>query len=296
MTEQVVGAVDLGGSHVTGGLVRDGRLQVESVTHAALDPHGTADELIAAIGSTMAAIDGADVRGWGLAVPGPFDYAAGIARYADVGKFDALRDCDLRAALGAHVVAGPDALRFLNDADAFGMGEWAAGALRGVDRGIAITLGSGIGSAFLDHGVAVVAGPDVPPEAEVHLLAWRDRPVEDTVSRRALRLAYGGSATAGPDVAEIAQRARDGEQRALQVLDEAHRALGQVLAPWVLRFAATDMVVGGSISRSWDVVSPPLAAGLAEGGASPRLVPSADPEASALVGAAVHAEVGDRSS
>ncbi|MET7543942.1 ROK family protein [Streptomyces sp. NPDC005507] len=56
----------------------------------------------------------------------------------------------------------PGALRFPHDADAFGIGEYAAGAAAGHERALCVTLGSGIGSAFIDHGEPVNEGALVP--------------------------------------------------------------------------------------------------------------------------------------
>ncbi|MFF1570529.1 ROK family protein [Streptomyces sp. NPDC058293] len=53
-------------------------------------------------------------------------------------------------------------MRFPHDADAFGIGEYAAGAAAGHERALCVTLGSGIGSAFIDHGEPVNEGGLVP--------------------------------------------------------------------------------------------------------------------------------------
>jgi hypothetical protein len=51
----------------------------------------------------------------------------------------------------------------------------------------------------------------------------------------------------------------------------AFSRLGLALAPWLSRFGATALVVGGSISQSWDLVYPSLVAGTH---ASPCEVPN----------------------
>ena len=58
----------------------------------------------------------------------------------------------------------PAWIRFLNDAEAFLLGESVAGAARGHAPRVGITLGTGLGSAFLADGEIVRSGPDVPPE------------------------------------------------------------------------------------------------------------------------------------
>lgn len=286
-----IGAVDLGGSHVSVAVVdvTSGKVLPGTVRRDPLDPHAGADALVAGITAAMAGLDTPELDAWGLAVPGPFDYCTGVAQYRGVGKFDALNGVDLRAALGAELYCGPRGLAFLNDADAFALGEWAAGALRGADCCIGLTLGSGVGSAFLRHGSVVAGGTDVPPEGSVHLLTWQGAPLEDTVSRRALRAAYSGSDSAGPDLAELADLVRGGDAKAGEVFFDAFYALGAVLGPWVRSFQASDVVLGGSVSRSWDVVVPPLEQGLQATGVRPRLLPAHRLDESAFVGAALHA-------
>src|SRR6266511_329680 len=197
--------------------------------------------------------------------PGPFDYELGIGRYEGVGKFDALRGFDLRAAL-TPLLPGAASISFHNDADAFVVGEWWAGAARGHRCAVGITLGTGVGSGFLRDRHLLWHGPGVPPEVRVDLLRYAGAPLEETVSRRAIRRAYARATGQPPalDVQGIAQRARQGESAAADVLTRTFGVLGGVLAPLLVAFEATVLVVGGSIAASWDVVAEPLRAGLAD--------------------------------
>jgi glucokinase len=229
-----------------------------------------------------------------VAMPGPFDYAAGIGRYKDVAKFDALNGVDVRAGLFELLPRRPAAILFLNDADAFGLGEWVAGALRGRDRGVAITLGTGVGSAFVDRGRIVCSGPCVPPGGNAHELTVEGRPLEEIMSTRAIVAAYASSrsgAAARLDVREIARRAHDGDVEARQAIGVACFTLGAALAPWVVRFEAQALVVGGGLTASWSLIEPPLLDGIASAGFDAARVPvlrSADSQGAVEVGAAWH--------
>src|SRR5688572_21060975 len=86
----------------------------------------------------------------GVAVPGPFDYERGISLVRH--KLLELHGVDLRSELAAALGFAPSSIRFLNDAAAFALGEWWVGAARGHRRAVGITLGTGLGSAFLDAG------------------------------------------------------------------------------------------------------------------------------------------------
>lgn len=189
----------------------------------------------------------------------------------------------MRAELASALeLADPFSVSFLNDAEAFLLGEWWAGAARGHSRVIGITLGTGLGSAFLDRGGIVDSGPEVPPEGSLHLVPFRGAPVEDLISRRGILAAYGASA--GVDVRQIADRARDGEERAQQTFAFVATALAEFLGPWVAAFAPGCVVVGGSIARSWDLLETQLAEGLP----GVDVVAAARIDEAALLGAARH--------
>ncbi|MET8784281.1 ROK family protein [Streptomyces sp. NPDC004589] len=259
----MIPVLEIGGTHVTAALVepRDGR--VLHRTRMPLDAHGSADDILGAVracAGTLAVPAGAR---WGVAVPGPFDYARGIALFAGVGKFDALYGVDVGAALRGGLWRHPADVVFLNDAHAFLAGEWSAGAARGHRRAVGITLGTGVGSAFLADGRICEDGPGVPPGGRMDLTEVGDEPLEDVVSRRAILLRYGDPVL---DVHNIAERARAGEGRARRVLGTAFSTLGAVLGPRLVDFGATALVVGGSMARSWDLVAPALTSGLEGGG------------------------------
>ncbi|MEV8017453.1 ROK family protein [Streptomyces sp. NPDC086554] len=253
--------LEIGGTHVTAALVEQDGLRVSRRISRPVDARASAENVLGAVIRCAEEL-GAPAGGvWGVAVPGPFDYGKGIARFEGVGKFDDLYGIDVRAVLLDGVRPRPTDVVFLNDAHAFLLGEWRAGAARGERRCAGITLGTGVGSAFLADGEVRRDGPGVPPEGRVDLLKWAGAPLEDTVSRRAILARYrDGDA----DVHDVAARAREGDRRARRVLDEALTALGVVLAPCLRDFRASVLVVGGSMARSWDLVRPSLRSGLGD--------------------------------
>ena len=255
----VVSVMDVGGSHVTAANVdlRSRGIVSGQLFRESLDGDGSADEIVATLVRCARRLPAPATGRWAIALPGPFDHERGIGRYEGVGKFEALRDLDLRAALAALLPAAAGSISFHHDADAFLVGEWWAGAARGHNRAVGITLGTGVGSSFLRDGTILRAGPGIPPEGRVDLLRYAGLPLEETVSRRAIRRAYAG-ASSGLDVHEIAQRARQGDRAAVDVFTRAFRALGAVLDPYLRASGATVLVVGGSIAASWDLVAGPL--------------------------------------
>lgn len=280
----MIPVLEIGGTHVTGALVDPAGWTVGSARRFVLDADGSADELIGAFVTAARTVDVPDGQRWGVAMPDPFDYANGIALFdAAVAKFGSLHGVDVRARLRAEL-AGE--FVFLNDADAFVLGEWTAGAAVGASRCAGITLGTGVGSGWLLDGRPV--DPGVPPGGRIHRMGVDGRPLEDVVSRRAIRRAFvaaGGDPEA--DVREIASAAREGEDRARDVIDHAFEALGRVVGECVAGFGADVLVIGGSMAASWDLFAAPFTAGAA--GRLPDVRLAADSDASPVVGAAAFA-------
>lgn len=284
-----VPVLEIGGTHVTAARIDAGQWRIVpgSRHRLPLDSGGTAAEILSSMASCADRLGPLDDDVLGVAIPGPFEYELGVGLFRDVGKFDALNGVDVRAGLLAALPHPPESVLFLNDADAFGLGEWVAGAARGYQRVAAVTLGTGVGSAFLESGRIVSDGSAVPPEGRVDLLRIGDAPLEDVVSRRAILADYSGrTGVTGLDVADIAERARGGDPTACAVFETAYSALGAVLAPWLRRFGAQVLVVGGTIAASWDLVGPPLLGAAKDVGIP--VVPAGNLDEAAEIGTAWH--------
>jgi glucokinase len=286
-TGQVVGALDIGGTHVSAARVRVASTSIDprSRIHEPLPMRGDRTELVSAISRVTRSIAEPGIASLGVAVPGPFDYAGGISEMTH--KLEGLHGVDLRSEL--HAASGldePAAICFLNDAEAFVLGEWWAGAARGHARAVGVTLGTGLGSAFSEDGRIVRSGREVPPHGELYRLDFRGAPVEETISRAALLNRYG--ALPDQDVEQIADRAVAGDEAARRVFGGLGIALGQFLDPWLRAFGPDCLVIGGSIARSWPLFGDALRAELEQ--VSGLTVTVAEQlEDAPLLGAAYHA-------
>ncbi|WTL50562.1 ROK family protein [Streptomyces sp. NBC_01497] len=258
--------LEVGGTHVVAALVDFGGTtpRVEHGERHPLPADGGPEEIVDRIAGCARTLPGTPRGRWAVALPGPFDYEAGVARYEGVGKFDALHGLDLGRALMARL-PGATGITFVNDAVAFALGEAAYGAAVGHGRSVAITLGTGVGSAFLSGGRPVSEGALVPPQGRADLIRCDGLPLEDGVSRRAVIRAYRAATGRERDVREIAALARRGDTAATRVVTDAFGLLGRALGPWLARFRATVVVVGGSMTGSWDVLGPAVRDGVRAG-------------------------------
>jgi glucokinase len=287
MSEPLVAVLEVGGTHVTAAHLDTRSWRPDApVVRLALDSAATARQILETIARAGLALGPARGLAWGVAVPDPFDYAHGVGRFRGVGKFEALDGVDVRAAL-TRALPTPASIRFVNDADAFTLGEARHGTAAGFRRCVGLTLGTGVGSGWVVDGRVVAAGPGIPPGGRLHQLRTGARPLEQVMSRRAIRCRYAdatGDSTA--DVREIADRAGAGEDTARAVLTRALHGLGVTLAPCLREFAAEILVVGGSMAASWALFEPWFRDALGEAATGLVIATSPDAELAALRGAA----------
>jgi glucokinase len=286
MRDAMVPVLEVGGTHVTAAMVDTDDWTVEETDRIHLDSNADAEHILGTFVDACSMLPTIEGASWGVAMPDPFDYRNGIATFRDVGKFDAIYGIDVGTVLAERLPRRPARIVFLNDADAFILGEWTRGAAAGHSRCVGITLGTGLGSGWLVDGRITDSEPGVPALGRARHLIVHGAGLEETMSRRAIRRAYA-TATGDheADVRDIAERARIGEAAATDVLGHALRALGAAMGPAMREFGADVIVIGGSMAGSWDLFEPWFDDGLGWPDAPPVLL-AHHQEHAALLGAA----------
>lgn len=272
---------DVGGSHISAAVFDLEGCSLAGVASASYPSEQSTDTFLNVLHSlgvlAMQGVTG--VRGACLAMPGPFDYDAGVSWMEH--KLSYLYGFDLRRALARHFGWPASRVRFLNDAAAFLAGEIAAGAARGFGRVVGITLGTGVGSAFAVDGHLVQEGPGVPPGGEIWNFPYQGGIVEDQISTRAIQQSYRELAGEEREVAAIAASA-DTDAVAAEVFAGFARNLGAALRSVLAPFAPQGIVLGGGIARSAGLFLPEAQAEL---GTFARLLVSTLGDRAPLVGA-----------
>lgn len=298
----VVVGLDVGGTSVKGGLVDcRGNLVGDVVTFSARSDE-RAEVILAAFEEGLRRLwqQAGDhpVAGMGVGMPGPFDYDRGVSLIKNLGKYDALYGLNLGDAWRERLALPPEfPIRFLNDAVAFALGEVYYGVARNVSRVMAITLGTGCGSAFVVDGEPVREGEGTPPGGSIYGLPFRDGIVDDWLSRRGiLRLwrsfhpteqGASGEDAGLADVVDLARLALAGDEDARRLFAAFGEVMAEALAPAVASFRPDCLVIGGQIAKSFPLFGPRLVACLN----IPEvfITPAADIDGAAIKGAASYA-------
>ena len=294
MKHQQIGiGVDIGGSHISSaavdletGIIVPGTYQQEKVYNQAV-----ADEIInkwaACILASMQKISPDSPKGIGFAMPGPFDYFNGISLIQGVAKFESLFGMNIGNLIReATNLDNQKAIRFVNDASAFAIGEAWAGSAAGIHRSVAVTLGTGFGSAFMVEGIPQTIGNDIPENGWVYNLPFQESIADECFSTRWFLIRYEqitGLKMTG--VAEIAEKERrNGHETG--IFQEFGNNLAQFLSPLLLRFQADMLVIGGNISQSYDIFGHDLLQGFLTQGVKTKIAISFLKDAAALIGSA----------
>jgi glucokinase len=285
--------VDIGGSHITAVAVNMETKAIIPGTIAGLpvDNKAEAHEIIEvwseALRNVLKKVNLFNVRGIGFAMPGPFDYVNGICLIKGVPKYEKLYGVNVGKAISSKLGLPCDCkVRFMNDASSFAVGEAWAGKAKDYKKSMAITLGTGFGSAFLDGKIPIVDGESVPKMGCVYHLPFGKGIADDSFSTRWLVGRYtektGKAAEGAKDVADAAKT----DPAAKEVFDEFGDNLGSFLSPWLIKFGAEVLVIGGNISYAYNLFGEKFENRLNAAGCNIKVEISGLKEDAALLGSA----------
>lgn len=250
--------VDIGGSHITCAAVDmiSGKVMKETQADRPVNNQAQAFEIIDVWSSCLQEVMGHlkfdDIRGIGFAMPGPFDYVNGICYIKGVSKYENLYGFNIGDAVKSKLELPDDfGIRFINDASAFAVGEAWAGKAKNYRKSMCITLGTGLGSAFISDRIPVVDGPDVPKIGCVYHLPYGESIADDYFSTRWFIRSYKeatGKEIGG--VKELSDLAH-GDKTVQGLFMKFGNDLAVFLAPWLKKFGAEILVIGGNISNAY---------------------------------------------
>jgi glucokinase len=293
MKKFAIGA-DIGGSHISCAVIDLDKKAIirESFASQKVDNQASAEDILeswaVALRKSIAHIDKNQLAGIGFAMPGPFDYPNGIAMFTEsVAKYQNLFEVNvahrLKELLGLN---NDNDVRFMNDASAFAIGEAWLGKASKVDRSVSITLGTGFGSAFVDNGVVVVERDDVPLMGCVWHLPYKDGIADDSFSTRWFIKRYADISNHQlSGVKEIAERVTT-DEKAMEVFVEFGTNLGEFLGPWLNKFQAEALVIGGNVTGAYDLFGRHFEQALKKQNVAAEIFISEHMEDAAIIGSA----------
>lgn len=254
--------MDVGGTSLASAIVdNSGFVLPDSLNHCEIDSTGPAEIIVttfaAILDSTLsfARLNNLDILGIGISICGPFNYKEGISRIRGLNKYEAIYGVniqkELRERLNLHVNIP---MIFDPDAASFARGEAWCGAARDYRRTIVLTLGTGLGSAFIVDGEVVEKGPGVPRLGWVAGQPYRDGLVDHYTSNSHIMKLYRERRGESLEVVDIANKAFAGDNTARGVFREVATIIGNVLLErHIIPFGAESIILGGQIAKSYEL-------------------------------------------
>lgn len=212
---------------------------------------GSREAIAAALAAAIGPTEG--LKGVGIAIPGPFDYARGV--FLMKHKFPAVYGCSFRelAQLPENVE-----LKCHHDVNAM-----LRGAVRmlGLEKGntALVTLGTGLGFAYAVDGQVRYNDMGSPARSLWNIPLEGSGILEDRISARGIRAAY--VRLTGNDklsVLAISQCAYAGEEPALEVFSDLGDQLGEALEGLSDELEIDTLLMGGQIAKSLSLMLRPL--------------------------------------
>jgi len=261
--------VDVGGTKIAAGVVTpEGEVLAEARYPTATT---TKERLLSSIARAVVEVrDGFEVGGVCLAVPGSI--LAVENKVIDSPNLHAIEGVPLKGEIeertGLQVTVE-------NDANAAAWGEFRFGAGSEIDHLVFLTLGTGVGGGVISHGVLLRGGQGAGGELG-HVTIQATGPRCNCGNRGCLEALASGTAiercarevaNEKPDSAlgrlaverkvlgeDVTELAREGEEAAITVLEEAGTWLGIGIAGFVNIFNPQVVAVGGGVAKAGDLI------------------------------------------
>ncbi|MGG3470417.1 ROK family protein [Neobacillus pocheonensis] len=268
MKADVVFALDVGGTYIKACVLEQDRILEETICQFEAHSHESLENIMTHFVGILTALAAKYKTnatlyqkglGIGFTFPGPFDYENGISYIKGLNKFESLYGVNLREQLLDRLRAtelGHEAknikLMFENDGRLFGLG---ASTLFPDERIICLTIGTGLGSVFIDHGKIIKTAESIPAEGYLYNQPFRDNMIDNHFSRRGIlnAAAAKGMTQVGVDVKELAEMSRNGNRTAASLFAQFGDDLGEMLLPYIEKFQPHRIIIGGQIAKAFDL-------------------------------------------
>jgi len=277
MTESIYVGVDVGGTSIKLGLVNgEGNLlgTFEGPTGTEAGSEVVLQNITEYVRKLVdqSDYDWGQVAGCGLGFPGFMDMSSGIVRFAPNLRWT---NVPVREPL-EHILQKP--VRINNDANVAALGEAWAGAGKGIDDLVLLTLGTGVGGGIIaagkiHEGYNGMAGElghiQIVPDLEAIRCGCGQKGCLETVSsatgivRMAQDALERGEKTAlgmEPEVSAkaVLDAARAGDEVAIRIVTRAGYYLGRTMSMLAVILNPQRFIVGGGVSQAGDILFGPI--------------------------------------
>lgn len=238
MTTKTILGIDLGGTNIRGGLVKENRLR--NILSQKINSQGSSDEVLNEIFAFTDQLFNDSVKAIGVGVPGLV--SKGIVY--DVVNIPSWTQISLQQLMQVRYSV-PVSIN--NDANCFALGEFYFGKGNGSDSMLGLSIGTGLGSGIiinkkLYEGKNCGAG-------EFGMIDYLDRYYEYYASGQFFQNVYGINGD------NVFQNAKERNEEAIKMYEEFGLHLGNAIKTILYALDVDLIILGGSVSKAFSFFS-----------------------------------------
>ena len=234
-TMPVIG-IDLGGTNVRAGLVKDGKLS--DINSRRINGQAPVSDVLQDLFDITDPLAETAVAGIGIGVPSVVDLDTGVVY--DVQNIPSWKEVPLKTIMEERYKV-PVIVN--NDANCFALGEYYFGKGRGEDTMIGLTIGTGLGAGIIIHH-KLYAGANCGA-GEFGMVAYLDKWYEYYACGQFFSNVYG------VDGGEVFAKAKNADKAALEMYAEMGMHLGQALKTILYTYDTKRIILGGSVRSAY---------------------------------------------
>jgi glucokinase len=290
MKKPMVIGVDVGGSHISSAAVDLNEHKILPGTYfsSRLDHSAPKDDLMQCWSTTISqsihaiAVDGPIQVGF--AMPGPFQYHTGMAMFERNAKYENLYEVSIPHELSKYLAWAECEFRFLNDAVSFGVGVAALEKNVNEERIIALTLGTGFGSAFIHRGMPQLGIDANGQDPFLWDKPFREGIADEYFSTRWFIKRY--AELTGEEVRDVKALAELNEPVSKAIFEEFGRNMADFMSSYLRSYQPQSIILGGNISKAGKLFLPALQTALGSYGLATKIHISDTMEEASIIGSA----------
>ncbi len=229
--------VDVGGTKISSGLIVDGKIIIQETIPTPFDQPKM--DVVGAIIEAITKVYDSEVVGIGIGVPGLVDLKKGLV--IDVTNIPSWDEVPLQEAVSNHF--GIPAY-VNNDANCFVVGEKYFGKGKPYNNFVGIVFGTGVGAGIMING-HLYSGRFCGA-GEFGNIYYKEGTVEAYSCGQFFK-------DKGLNGLLMAEKARQGDLEAIKLFDELGLHIGKAIANVLFALAPEAIILGGSVSQSYDL-------------------------------------------
>lgn len=238
MKNETILGIDLGGTNVRAGLVKEG--EVSAIISRRINADGSAEEVLQQLFDFTDSIINNAVKAIGIGVPGLADKGM----VYDVVNIASWKQIPLQALMEERYKI-PVVIN--NDANCFALGEFYFGKGKSHQSMIGLTIGTGLGSGIIINK-KLYSGNNCGA-GEFGMIGYLDKYYEYYASGQFFQNVYGVSGEL------VFQQATEGNTEALEMYQQMGKHLGNAIKTIMYALDVSLIVLGGSVRKAFTYFS-----------------------------------------